>query len=375
MSARDFKYPFLSLKAANAEAEDTLVQAAERVIRSGRYVGGEEVSGLENALGAAADGVCAVGVSNGLDALRLILRAYIELGELHPGDEVLVPGNTYIASILAVSDCGLVPVPVDADPVTLNMDTSLIDAAVTPRTRAIMTVHLYGRICFDDEMRRAATRHSLKIVEDCAQAFGARTLSGRAAGALGHAAGLSFYPTKNFGALGDAGAVLTSDPVLARTVRALANYGTDRQYHNIYRGYNCRLDSIQAAMLHAKLPGLEAENLRRRAVARAYDETIDNTAVVKPLCTDGPDMIWHQYVVLVPCRDSFREWLEANGVETAVHYPTAPHRQPCYPGLARGPLPVAERIAAECVSLPIGAETTPDDARVIAEIINQYRPA
>lgn len=375
MSVKKFKYPFLSLKTVNAAAEDMLVQAAERVIRSGRYVGGAETADFENALSAAADGVCAVGVSNGLDALRLILRAYIEMGELHLGDEVLVPGNTYIASILAVSDCGLVPVPVDADPVTLNMDTSLIDAAVTTRTRAIMTVHLYGRICFDDELRRAATRHSLKIVEDCAQAFGARTLSGRAAGALGHAAGLSFYPTKNLGALGDAGAVLTSDPVLARTVRALANYGTDRQYHNVYRGFNCRLDSIQAAMLRAKLPALEAENLRRRAVARAYDGAIDNPAVVRPLCTDGPDMIWHQYVVLVPDRDSFRAWLEANGVETAVHYPTAPHRQPCYPDLARGPLPVAERIAAECVSLPIGAETTPDDARAIAEIINRYRPA
>ena len=371
MSAR---YPFQSLKAVNAACEDALAEAAERVVRSGRYVGGAEVQNFENALSAMADGCLAVGVSNGLDALRLILRAFIELGDLAHGDEVLVPANTYVASVLAITDSGLVPVLVDADAVTLNMDTSILERYITPRTRAIMTVHLYGRICYDDELRRVATRHNLKIVEDCAQAFGARTISGRAAGALGHAAGLSFYPTKNIGALGDAGAVLTSDARLARTVRALANYGTDRRYHNIYCGFNCRLDSIQAAMLTVKLPFLDAENRRRAEVAAAYDEAIACSAVVKPLCTGNPDMIWHQYVVLVPDRDRFRAFLAENGVETDVHYPDAPHQQPCYAGLEHGPLPVAERIAAECVSLPI-ASASARDAREIAAIINQYVPA
>lgn len=366
------RYPFLSLKEANRAAEDALVAAAERVVRSGRYIGGEEVQALENELSARADGAQAVGVSNGLDALRLIFRSYIEMGRLAPGDEVLVPANTFIASLLAVSDCGLVPVPVDASPVTLNMDTALLEAAVTARTRAILTVHLYGRICFDDELRRVATRHSLLIVEDCAQAFGARTAAGRAAGALGHAAALSFYPTKNVGALGDAGAVLTSDARLARTVRTLANYGSDIQYHNILKGLNCRLDSIQAAMLCVKLAGLDSENTRRAALADIYDREITNPAVALPLNLGGPDMIWHQYVVLVANRDRFRSFLLQHGVETAVHYPTAPHRQPCYAELAHLQLPGTERIAAECVSLPIGAGTSETDAREIAEIINLY---
>lgn len=367
------RYPFLSLKDTNAAHEDALAAAAERVIRSGRYVGGPEVEALENELGALCDGVQAVGVANGLDALRLILRAYIELGEMAPGDEVIVPANTYIASILAISDNGLVPVPVDASAMTLNMDTSLVEAAVTSRTRAVMTVHLYGRICYDDELRRTATRHGLKIIEDAAQAIGARTASGRAAGALGHAAGLSFYPTKNVGALGDAGAVLTSDARLARTVRALANYGCETRYHNIYQGLNSRLDAMQAAMLRVKLPGLEAENLRRRSLADVYDRHIDNPTVTKPLDLHGPDMVWHQYVLLVDERDRFRKYLEDKGVGTDVHYPVAPHRQPCYKNLARGPLPVAESVAARCVSLPIGPGTTADDAREIARIINSFK--
>lgn len=368
------RFPFLTLKDTNLAFENALVEAAERVIRSGRYVGGAEVAALENALSAEADGALAVGVSNGLDALRLIFRAYIEMGRLAPGDEVLVPANTYIASLLAVSDCGLVPVPVDADATTLNMDTAAIEAAITPRTRAILTVHLYGRICFDEALRSAATRHSLLIVEDCAQAFGARTPDGRAAGALGNAAGLSFYPTKNLGALGDAGAVLTSDARLAATVRALANYGTDRQYHNIYKGLNCRLDPIQAAMLRVKLAALAAENGRRRALADVYDAEITNPAVLRPLNTGGPEMIWHQYVVLVGDRGRFRTFLAAHGVETAVHYPAPPHRQPCYRELAHLSLPVAERIDSECVSLPMGVATTAGDARKIAAIINQYQP-
>lgn len=365
-------YKFLDLADTNAPFLDELHRAAGRVIDSGRYVGGPEVEKFENSLArATGDGVIAVGTSNGLDALRLIFRAYIEMGKLAPGDEVLVPADTYIASVLAVTDNGLRPVFVDASATTLNMDTSLIAQAVTPRTRAILTVHLYGRICFDTAMVEAALRHGLLIVEDNAQAIGASLPDGRMSGSLGDAAAFSFYPTKNIGALGDAGAVTTRDPELAATVRALLNYGSDRQYHNIYRGLNCRLDPLQAAFLNVKLPSLEQESARRRALAQAYNESISNSAVNLP-APGGCDNVWHQYVVRTPRRDEFRQFLFDNGVETAVHYPTAPHRQPCMTEFAGLQLPVADEIAASVVSLPMGNSVSLDDARHIAAIINRF---
>lgn len=366
------RYPFLDLGAANAPYMDEIVRATERVVRSGRYVGGPEVAGFEQMLAQATGTACAVGVSTGLDALRLILRAYIEMGEMAPGDEVIVPANTYIASILAVTENGLVPVLVEPDDRTLNLDTSLVEAAVTPRTRAIMTVHLYGRVCYDDRLADAARRHGLKLIEDNAQAIGATAACGRRSGALGDAAGFSFYPTKNIGAMGEAGAVTTDDTHLADTVRALANYGSDRQYHNIYKGLNCRFDPIQAAILKVKLPHLEAETARRRALAAVYEHAIVNPAVRRPLYSDAGDMVWHQYVVRVADRERFRRYLDANGVETAVHYPVAPHHQPCMAEYAGLSLPVAERIAREVVSLPVGAVTTEADAAEIADIINRY---
>ncbi len=257
-------YKFLDLAEVNAPVMDAIAEATTRVVRSGCYIGGPEVAEFEKMLAEATGTAHAVAVSNGLDALRLIFRAYIELGIMEPGDEVIVPANTYIASILAVTDNGLVPVLVEPNPDTLNLDTSRIEAAVTPRTRAILTVHLYGRTCHDAEMERVAHTYGLKIVEDNAQAIGATDKAGRPTGSLGDAAGFSFYPTKNIGALGDAGAVTTDDAELAATVRALANYGSDRQYHNIYKGLNCRFDPIQAAVLKVKLPMLAAETARRR---------------------------------------------------------------------------------------------------------------
>ena len=253
------RYPFLDLGTVNAEYADALKAAACRVIDSGRYVGGPENEAFEKELADATGTAFAIGVSNGLDALRLIFKAYIALGRLNPGDEVLVPANTYIASVLAITDSGLSPVFVEPDPTTLNLDTSLIEQAVTPHTRAILTVHLYGRACYDRAMAEAAHKHGLIIVEDNAQAIGAdaeyRSPHGTTrTGSLGDAAAFSFYPTKNIGALGDAGAVTTSDPDLASAVRALANYGSTSRYHNVYEGYNCRLDPIQAAFLRAKLP-------------------------------------------------------------------------------------------------------------------------
>lgn len=372
------KYPFLDLTAVNAPYMDEMAAAAERVIRSGRYVGGEEVARLEAEIGERLGAPFVVGVSNGLDALRLILRAYVETGIMKSGDEVIYPANTYIASVLAISDAGLVPVAVDVDETTMNIDTSLIEEAITERTRGIMTVHLYGRVAWDERLVDISRRHNLKIIEDCAQAFGARTLSAglfasRHAGALSDAAGISFYPTKNIGAVGDAGAVVTHDENLARTVRALANYGSDRRYHNIYRGFNCRLDPIQAAMLRVKLPRIDDENADRFARALAYQRTITNPAVTLPyISREINDNVWHQYVVRVSAglRDSFRQQLEEKGVGTDIHYAVPPHLQPCYADMKHGLLPVTERLAAEVVSLPIAGALSVADTAEIGRIIN-----
>ncbi len=367
----DPRYPFLDLAAVNASMLSDLKAAACRVIDSGRYVGGAECSAFEEELAAFAGTPYAVGTGNGLDALRLILKAYIALGRLAPGDEVIVPGNTYIATVLAVTDAGLTPVFVDADERTLNIDTSLIEAAISPATKAILTVHLYGRPAFDAEMAVVARRHDLLIIEDNAQAIGADA-AGLKTGALGDAAAFSFYPTKNIGAIGDAGAVTTADKSLADTVRALANYGSDRRYHNIYEGYNSRLDPIQAACLRLKLSTADKETMRRRELARIYDSEIVNPLVIKPLRGNPDGSVWHQYVVRVGDREKFRTYLAANGVATDVHYAVPPHRQPCYSRYAHLSLPVTDMLAAQVVSLPISACTSPDDAREIANIINSY---
>lgn len=364
------RYPFLDLRTVNEPLMSELKSAAMRVIESGRYVGGEECAAFEEELKAVAGTDYVVGVSNGLDALRLIFKAYIEMGLLKPGDEVLVPANTYIASVLAVTDAGLTPVFVDASVSTLNMDTSLIERNVTERTRAILTVHLYGRPCYDAAMLEAARRHNLLIIEDNAQAIGATADDGRPTGSLGDAAAFSFYPTKNIGALGDAGAVTTNDSRLADTVRALANYGSERRYENIYCGYNCRLDPIQAAFLHVKLRYLYTENERRRTLARIYDEEILTPVLLKPQFTEGS--VWHQYTVCTAERELFRNFLAENGVGTDVNYPTPPHKQPCYSRFAHLSLPIAEKLSRQVVCLPVSACTSPDDAREIARIINRF---
>lgn len=372
------KYPFLDLGKVNEPYIAELRDAAIRVIESGRYIGGIETDTFERNLAEMLEAKAVVGVSNGLDALRLILKAYIELGEMHPGDEILYPANTYIASVLAISDAGLTPVPVDIDDDTLNIDTSLIENAITPSTRGIMLVHLYGKVVWNAKIAEIARCHNLKIIEDCAQAIGGRAVcpglfGSRHAGALGHAGALSFYPTKNIGALGDAGAVATHNSRLADAIRALANYGSDRRYHNIYKGFNCRLDPIQAAMLSVKLPHTDEENAMRFATAMAYERTITNPAVRKPIISpEVIDNVWHQYVIRVPAneRDLFREQLKAKGVGTDIHYATPPHLQPCYAGLRHGKLPVTELAATQMVSLPIARGTSVADAVEISKIIN-----
>ena len=373
------KYPFLDLRHANEPYMDELMAATERVIRSGRYIGGKEIDAVEDDLAQLTSTKYAIGVSNGLDALKLIMRAYVEMGVFERGDEIIVPANTYIASLLAISDAGLVPVPVDVDIRSMNIDSRAAEEAVSPSTKGIMTVHLYGRMAWDTDLMDMAGRHNLKIIEDCAQAIGGRaTVAGIngtvEAGGLGDAAAFSFYPTKNIGALGDAGAVTTNDRVLADTVRALANYGSDRRYHNIYHGYNCRMDPLQGAMLAVKLRHTADENADRFARALAYHRTIRKDGVITPEMSNAvTDNVWHQYVIRVldGHRDQMRERLLVAGVETDIHYPTPPHLQPCYAGsLRHGPLPVTERLSGEILSLPIGPGTSVKDAAEIAEILN-----
>lgn len=373
------RYPFLDLSLTHQHMVNELKAAANAVIESGRYLHGPETEQLEREIAALCQADHCVTVSNGLDALRLILRAYIELGILQPGDQVIVPGNTYIATVLAVSDNGLVPVFCDIDAATMNLDTALLESMPCDQVKAIIPVHLYGTPCWDQRLVDVAQKHGWIVVEDNAQAIAAKVacdgLNGtRMTGGLGHAAGISFYPTKNLGALGDGGAVVTSDKRLADTVRALANYGSDRRYHNIYRGHNCRLDEIQAAMLRVKLSHLEADNDLRRQVAASYDQHIHHPLVTTPAIFADMRQVWHQYVVRVAHhrRHAFRHYLLQQGVGTDIHYATPPHRQPCYADMSHVVLPVTERLADEIVSLPIAAPISPDNAADIARIISAF---
>ncbi|MDE7509787.1 MAG: DegT/DnrJ/EryC1/StrS family aminotransferase [Muribaculaceae bacterium] len=372
-------FPFLNLGQSNARYADRLKEAAARVIDSGRFLAGPETAALESELAAYVGARHCIAVSNGLDAIRLIFRAYIELGRLQPGDEVLIPDNTFIASVLPVEELGLRPVmmPLSAD--DMNLDLTRVEEFITPRTRALLLVHLYGTTCWDDAICRSLHERGLLILEDNAQAVGAMAQcegyhGSRFAGALGDAAAVSFYPTKNLGALGDGGAVLTSDEELARTVRVLANYGSDRRYHNIMRGYNNRLDEIQAAFLRIKLEDLDEETERRREVAGIYNDTIINPIVCVPKIFPDRRQVWHQYVIRTPHRDRLKDYLESNGIQTDIHYAVPPHMQPCFDGsLDDSRLKEAEELADSILSLPI-ANLTPADARHIASVINLYQP-
>ncbi len=385
------RYPFLDLADVNRPYMEQLKQAAARVIDSGRYIGGEECNRFEESLAAMTGTDFAIGVSNGLDALRLILASYICLGRLRPGDEIIVPANTYIASILAITSLGLDARLVDPDPATSNLNGDAVEAALSARTRGVMTVHLYGRPAIDEKMIALVKKHGLLLIEDNAQGIGAEShtvgLTGsRKTGALGHAAAFSFYPTKNTGALGDAGAVTTSDAELARTVRALANYGSDTRYHNIFRGFNCRMDPLQAAMLNVKLPHAAEENAQRRRLASIYSAKIDNPALRLP--ADEPGHIYHQYVIHTDLREELMDYLNANSVGHDIHYAVPAHLQPCYSDRRALPeephpannegllifdrLPVTERLAASCLSLPISRSTSEEDAGAIADILNRF---
>ena len=306
-----------------------------------------------------------------MDALSLIFRAWLELGVMAEGDEVIVPANTYIASILAVSAVRLKPVLVEPDPMTFNIDPAQIEAAITPRTRAILAVHLYGRAADLTRITGIARRRGLKVVEDCAQAHGAAH-GGRRVGAWGDAAGFSFYPTKNLGALGDAGAVTTDDEALAAMLRALRNYGSEKKYHNLYQGVNSRLDEVQAALLRVRLPALDEENEARRRVAVRYLEAIRNPRVVLPEQGGPGAHVWHLFVVRCAERDRLQAHLAEQGVQTMVHYPIAPQHQRAYAGTLSGNFPLTDAIHAEVLSLPIGPHLSEEETRRVVAAVNSF---
>lgn len=379
---KNYRFPFLDLGEINRGYYSGLCEAAERVIASGRYIGGEEVERLEYEMAEMCRAPYAVGVSNGLDALRLIMTAWVETGLLSRGDGVIVAANTYIASILAIIHSGLRPVLVDPDEKTFNLSAEGVEKAclADEGVKAVMPVHLYGRVAWDKDLREIVTRKELLVIEDAAQAIGAIApgpglFGARHAGALGHAGAFSFYPTKNIGALGDGGIVVTHSKRMADTVRALANYGKTSQYHNEYAGFNCRLDPLQAAMLRVKLGDTRNVNARRFERAVAYNNVISHPFVIKPEITPQvTDQVWHQYVVRIPegRRDRMRLYLADNGVETALHYPVPPHCQPCLRSLPHSPLPVTEKLASEILSLPISDCTPVADAAAIGRIINSF---
>lgn len=377
----DLRFPFLDLATVNSRYLEGLRRAATDVIDNGRYIGGEPVERFETELARLCDAPFAVGVSNGLDALRLTLEAWKLMGLISEGDDVIVAANTYIASVLAITHARLRPVLVDPDPMSMNITAEAIERNITPRTKAVMPVHLYGRIAWDDDLRKTVETHRLLVIEDAAQAIGATSpvnglFSSKKAGALGHAGAISFYPTKNVGALGDAGAVVTHSRQLTETVRALANYGSSSRYHNDFCGFNCRLDTIQAAMLCEKLPDTTHANARRFERAVAYNNVIDHPLVIKPAIDPAvTNCVWHQYVIRVTDgrRDDMRQYLGANGVGTDIHYPVPPHLQPCYAALLpHAPLPLTELLATEVLSLPISDCTSVADAAEIARIINRF---
>ncbi|MGV0956528.1 DegT/DnrJ/EryC1/StrS family aminotransferase [Empedobacter falsenii] len=363
---------FLDLQKINLLYQQEIEEKLIKVFRSGWYLMGEEVKNFENNLANYIGAKHAIGVANGLDALRLIFRAYIELGVMKAGDEVIVPANTYIASILALSDNGLVPVLVEPDDTTFNLDITKIEDVITPKTKAILIVHLQGRIVFSEELKSIAAKHNLKIVEDNAQAIGA-TWQGIKSGNLGNAAGFSFYPGKNLGALGDAGAVTTNDDELAKTIRAIANYGSNQKYVNIYKGLNSRLDELQAAVLDVKLKYIDQENEARRKIAKRFISEIKNPKITLPENPqDEEEHVWHVFVIRTKERDALQNYLKEKGIQTIIHYPIPPHKQQAYKEMNDLSFPISEEMHNEVLSLPISSVLTDDEVNEIINVVNLF---
>jgi len=359
--------PFLDLSRTYDELKQDLDDAYFRVMQSGWYLLGAELDRFESELADYCGVSHAIGVGNGLEALELLLKAYT----IGPGDDVIVPSNTYIATWLAVSDVGATPIPVEPDMATFNINPALIEAAITPRTKAIIPVHLYGQPVDMDPIMAIAARHNLIVIEDAAQAQGAR-YKGNRTGSLGHAAAFSFYPGKNLGAFGDAGAITTSDGDIADKVRILRNYGSNQKYYNSVKGVNSRLDELQAAFLRVKLQKLDEWNGRRNVIAQYYLDTLRHPQIKVPHIPDWADPAWHLFVIQVPHRDEIQRQLAAVGVQTLIHYPVPPHRQEAYPEFAHLQLPISDTLHQTVLSLPIGPHMSVDHATQVVSAITQF---
>lgn len=382
---------FLDLKAINNKYQQELKDACARVIDSGWYIMGDELTQFETEFAAYCGTKHAIGVANGLDALILTLRAWKELGKLKAGDEVIVQANTYIASVLAITENDLVPVLVEPNLASYNLDVASVAAAITPKTKAILPVHLYGQLSPMPEIMAIAKEHNLLVLEDCAQAHGAE-INGKRAGNWGDAAGFSFYPGKNLGALGDAGAVTTNDDELAQTLKALRNYGSHKKYQNLYQGVNSRLDEIQAAMLRVKLRHLEVETARRQQIAAMYCEGINNPRIALPLnvafTTNNSQLttnnstlsiqhykqhVWHLFVVRCENREALQQHLTDNGVQTLIHYPIPPHKQQAYRQYAEMQLPLTEQIHQQVLSIPLDPTMSDEAVKQVIAAMNEFK--
>lgn len=369
--------PFLDLREINAQHRNELIEAAARVIESGWYVSGREVKAFESEFADYCGAEHCIGVANGLDALTLTLRAWKELGKLKEGDEVIVPANTYIASILAITENRLKPVLVEPEESSYNLCLQRTSEAITARTKAILVVHLYGQIANMPEIMSFADDNGLLVLEDCAQAHGAE-VGGKKAGAWGHAGGFSFYPGKNLGALGDAGAVTTNDAELASTIRALGNYGSHKKYENLYQGVNSRLDEMQAALLRVKLRHLDTETDRRRQIAAMYLEGIASSSISLPSHdSESPVMmsknhVWHLFVVRTSRREDLVVYLNERGIQTLIHYPVAPHHQQAYKNWAGLSYPITEAIHKQVLSLPVSPVMTDEQVQAVINAVSNF---
>lgn len=362
---------FLDLKAINNQYQQELKDACARVIDSGWYIMGNELTQFETEFAAYCGTKHAIGVANGLDALILTLRAWKELGKLNTGDEVIVQANTYIASVLAITENDLVPVLVEPNPGSYNLDPETVVAAITPKTKAILPVHLYGQLSPMPEIMMIAKAHNLLVLEDCAQSHGAE-IDGKRAGNWGDAAGFSFYPGKNLGALGDAGAITTNDDELAQTLKALRNYGSHKKYENLYQGVNSRLDEIQAAMLRVKLHHLETETTHRQKIAQVYRTHINNPLITLPQVNEELAHVWHLFVVRCENREALQQHLTDNGVQTLIHYPIPPHKQLAYSNYAHMQLPGTELIHQQVLSIPLDPTMNAEAIAKVIAVLNEF---
>lgn len=363
--------PFLDLKSINSQYRSELIEACSKIIDSGWYIQGNECKEFESEFAQYCGVKYAIGVANGLDALILIFRAYKEMGIMSDGDEVIVPSNTYIASILAISQNNLVPVLVEPDINTYLIDPTKIEEKITSKTKAILPVHLYGQTCQIDKINDIAKKYNLKVIEDSAQSHGAYFKDKRS-GNLGDASGFSFYPGKNLGALGDGGIVTTNDEELSLVIKALGNYGSYKKYENLYKGINSRLDEIQSAMLRVKLRHLDKEIEKRREIANYYLTNIENNTIILPKVRMSDNHVWHLFVIRTTKRDELQKYLLDNGIQTLIHYPFPPHKQNAYIEWNNQSYPISEQIHNEVMSLPISGVQSFEDTKKIVEILDQY---